>query len=113
MGTWTIGMATGQLSLLTISHHGVGMKTDHLRDDELLSYLDLTSTDPLVRRLCEIVIVQSTLRRIELEDQLSEAEYYKELYDDSKSNIKQLERENRLLREKLDMWNIMNNTNLT
>ena len=93
------------------------MKTDHLVDDELLSYLDLTSTDPLVRRLCEIVIAQSTLRRIELEDQLSEAEenaeYYKELYDGSKSDIKQLERENRLLREKLDMWNIMNNTNLT
>ena len=65
------------------------MKTDHLVDDELLSYLDLTSTDPLVRRLCEIVIAQSTVRRIELEDRLSEAEetaeYYKELYDDSKS----------------------------
>jgi len=93
------------------------MKTDHLVDDELLSYLDLTSTDPLVRRLCEIVIAQSTIRRIELEDRLSEAEenaeYYKELYDDAKSDIKQLERENRLLREKLDMWNIMNNTNLT
>ena len=93
------------------------MKTDHLVDDELLSYLDLTSTDPLVRRLCEIVIAQSTLRRIELEDQLSEAEgnaeYYKELYDNSKSDIKQLERVNRLLREKLDMWTIMNNTNLT
>jgi len=93
------------------------MKTDHLVDDELLSYLDLTSTDPLVRRLCEVVITQSTIRRIELEDQLSEAEedaeYYKDLYNDSRSEVRQLERENRLLREKLDMWNIMNNTNLT
>ena len=93
------------------------MKTDHLVDDELLSYLDLTSTDPLVRRLCEIVIAQSTVRRIELEDRLSEAEetaeYYKDLYNDSQSEVRQLQRENRLLREKLDMWNIMNNTNLT
>jgi hypothetical protein len=93
------------------------MKTDHLVDDELLSYLDLTSTDPLVRRLCEIVITQSTIRRIELEDQLSEAEedaeYYKDLYNDSRSEVRQLERQNQLLREKLDMWNIMNNTNLT
>jgi cell shape-determining protein MreC len=92
------------------------MNIQQLTDDELLSYLDLTSTDPLVRRLCEVVINQSTIRRIELEDQLSEAEedaeYYKDLYNDSRSEIRQLYRENQLLREKLDMWNIMKDTNL-
>jgi len=93
------------------------MNIQNFTADELLSYLDLISTDPLVRRLCQIVITQSTIRRIELEDKLSEAEedaeYYKDLYKDSQSEVRQLERENRLLREKLDMWNIMKDTNLT
>ena len=92
-------------------------KFNHLTDDELISYLDLTNVDPLIERLCGITLAAAVARNHALEDQLSEAEetaeYYKELYDDSKTDIKQLERENRLLREKLDMWNIMNNTNLT
>jgi hypothetical protein len=92
------------------------MNIQNLTDDELLSYLDLTSTDPLVRRLCEVVIPQSTVRRLELEDKLSEAEddaeYYKDLYNDAQSELRRVVRENNVLAEKLKMWNIMNNTNL-
>jgi len=92
-------------------------KFNHLTDDELISYLDLTNVDPLIERLCGITLAAAVARNHALEDQLSEAEedaeYYKELYDDAKSEIAQLRQENKFIKNQLDMWNIMKDTNLT
>jgi len=92
------------------------MQTDHLTDQELVHYLDLTSTDPIVRRLCDAIISGFNLECDELREQVIEAEenaeYYEDLYKDAQSELRFVVRENNALREKLNMWNILGDDTL-
>jgi hypothetical protein len=92
------------------------MQIDHLTDQELLNYLDLTSTDPIVRRLCDAIISGFDLKYDELREQVIEAEdnaeYYEDLYKDAQSELRIVVRENNVLREKLNMWNILGDDTL-
>ena len=80
------------------------MNYNNLTDSEFRHYMELYNTDPIVQRLCKV----DHEKLSELEDELDEVktdlesiesdnEYLQEKIDD-------LKRENRILREKIQIW---------
>lgn len=87
-----------------------------MTDQEFFHYQDLLSTDPVVRRLCQITLDGYWTHFDELEDKIDEArgdaDYYKELYDEAHYELKRARQEITYLKEKLGMWEILKDKDL-
>ena len=83
------------------------MQTINLSDQEFRHYQELYNPDPVVQRLCQMdfVAIEELDEKIaELEDQVESLEWDN---DTLRDNVSELQRENRLLREKIQVWNVL------
>jgi hypothetical protein len=83
------------------------MQTINLSDQEFRHYQELYNMDPVVQRLCQMdfVVMEELDEKIaELEDQVESLEWDN---DNLRNDVSVLERENRLLREKIQVWNTL------
>ena len=80
------------------------MNYNHLSDTEFRHYMELYNTDPIVQRLCTVEHYKLELLEdelIEVKNDLESAESDNEYLQ---SEIDDLKRENRILKEKLQIW---------
>lgn len=83
-----------------------------LTDQEFRHYQELYNPDPIVQRLCRCdpeELVELDAEITELRSQLDELEW--DLHD-LKEHNRELTRENKVLRNKLQMWDILQNKDL-
>ena len=83
------------------------MQIINLSDKELRHYQELDNPDPVVQRLCQMdfaAIEELDEKIAELEDQVESVEYDN---DSLRDRVDDLERANRVLREQIKVWSIL------
>jgi len=83
------------------------MQTINLSDQEFRHYQELYNPDPVVQRLCQMdfVAIEELDEKIaDLEDQVESLEYDN---DSLREDVYELRRENKILREKIQVWKAM------
>jgi hypothetical protein len=89
-----------------------------MTDEEFVHYQDLLNDDPVVRELCRIIreVYISRKEVDEMEEKLTEAlddaDYYKDSNTELRTELNFAKRTEAALREKLQMWEILKDTDL-
>lgn len=84
------------------------MNYNHLTDTEFRHYMELYNTDPIVQRLCRVEHDRVYELQDELEDARTELESAESDNDYLREVLSEIKRENRILKEKIQIWNTLN-----
>ena len=76
----------------------------NLTDKELLHYQELYNMDPVVQRLCQIQFEEIYELQDRIEELTEEVDDLESRLEDAHDEKRRLEREVRLLREKIQVW---------
>lgn len=83
------------------------MSYNHLSDIEFRHYMELYNPDPVVQRLCKIDYDEISGLADELEEVKSDLESMESDYECLQEDFEDLKRENRILREKIQVWDTL------
>lgn len=85
------------------------MNYHNLTDTEFRHYQELYNTDPIVQRLCKIDHDKLQELEDEIEELRNELESVQNDYEFSQEDLMDAQHENRLLREKIQIWSALEN----